>query len=130
MFYKSVHSNFKTTRQNIYKDQLRSFSNKRISFSGFIKLLICISNKLFNPSIKNTTINMSTLNVDQLTNLEPYEMYVFFENFISVYLIPIFDDVKTIFQNEFSDFEALHNIMNEEFIVNFKMMIGIVRHKI
>ena len=44
-------------------------------------------------------------------------MYNYLENLISLYFVPIYTEVKSIFENEFSDFQLLHDIINDELIV-------------
>jgi hypothetical protein len=137
LFYKSSYYNFKTNKHSYSKDQTRSFSNKRVSFMGFMKILVCISNKLFNPlhkeepfGNKKKLVKIAPINIELLLNVEPHNMYAFLENFISLYFVPIYTDIKAVFEGEFNDFKILHEIINDEVIVTLILKEDYVRHKI
>jgi len=124
LYYTSNFYKFKTSKHSLAQDQNKVFSNKKLSFNGFMKILVCISNRIFNPALKgdvnNCTsklINIKPINIDLLLSIEPHDMYNYLENLISLYFVPIYTEVKSIFENEFSDFQLLHDIINDELIV-------------
>jgi hypothetical protein len=123
IFFQTSYSKFKTSSNSINKDPTKGFSNKKICFNGFMKILICISNKLFSPELKENlskngkSSKVNPVNIDNLLDIEPHHIYIYLENFISLYLVPIYTEVKTVFENEFNNFKLLDQIINDENIV-------------
>ena len=122
-------------------------SNRRINFKAFIKLLICISNKIFNPEFSKDTIaseravyidshfssKESKKHKEEFTNIEKLiatdmnEMQNYLENFILNYLSPIYCEIQNFFEKESLDimiFEKITEVSNtENFLFKIKAIL-------
>jgi len=125
-------------------------SNKRINFKSFIKLLICVSNKIFNPEF-STKSNLSEkalyldshysgkdfkkqkeeiINIDSLLATDMNELQNYLENFILNYLSSIYCEIQNFFEKESLDimiFEKINENANAE---NFLFKIKPIFHGI
>ncbi len=127
-------------------------SNKRINFKAFIKLLICISNKIFNPEFSNksninnfnknekdaaayldsnySAANNSIkrqkeefINIEKLLETEMEVMQHYLENFILNYLSPIYLQIQNFFEKEALDIMIFEKINEDVNAENFLFKI-------
>ncbi len=126
-------------------------SNKRINFKAFIKLLISISNKIFNTKISNKSNNnfnnnekgavyldshYSTannnfnkkqkeefINIEKLLETEMGVMQNYLENFILNYLSPIYLQIQNFFEKEALDIMIFERINDDVNAENFLFRI-------
>jgi len=124
-----------------------NISNCRICFKDFLKTLICISNKIFNPklNIENTTTNYNNVqpksvftnysnnfsnlskskklnsnktydfntSIEKLMDIDTEELQSYLENFIHLYIAPIYKNVVTFLDKEVKDMQILKKIFSE-----------------
>jgi len=118
-------------------------SNKRINFKAFIKLLICISNKIFNPEFSRNESNFEKksnfdskfsykeskkqkeelIDIEKLLSTDMNEMQSYLENFILNYLSPIYCDIQNFFEKESLDIMVFEKITEDENAENFLFRI-------
>lgn len=116
-------------------------SNKRINFKAFLKLLICISNKIFNPEFaimsNNKESNIDShiftniskkqseefINIEKLLDTKMADMQNYFENFILNYLSPIYCEIQNFFEKEALDIMIFERINEDSNAENFLFRI-------
>lgn len=117
-------------------------SNKRINFKAFIKLLICISNKIFNPEFNKPNINTKYLekflnvensniakdikrekedfiDIEKLLEIGMGQMQNYLENFILTYLTPVYSEIQDFFEKESLDILVFEKINKDSNAENF-----------
>ena len=117
-------------------------SNNRICFKEFFKLIICVSNKIFNPilhmnnsslnhlnntqsakSIKsfnpNSALNStkktydSNICIEKMLEIETKDIHKYLDNFIELNLSPIYPHIKSYLEKEIQDTEVFKRIFSE-----------------
>ena len=108
-------------------EKIKLNSNKRITFCEFLKIIICISNKLFNPSHNYTTLNSQNYldnskktKVDILLNVDSGQSHIYLEKFIVTYFIPIFIQIKPVVDNQENEIKILRTVYyDDNFVFKF-----------
>ena len=90
-------------------------ANKKLNFLSFIKLLMGLSNKLFNPSFNQINIDqMKDFNIDLLLNTEMTKLQKYFENFILNYLQSVYAEIKSFIEKELDGIQLLEKVLSDE----------------
>ena len=112
LFYKKNLSSIKTNTSQHF-EKLKANTNKRINFQEFLKILICLSNKLFNPSNKQLFNSTNSLNFSQtfklnsLLEIDSMLLHDYLEKFIIQYIFPIYNNIKFNIENQEEEIKML-----------------------
>ena len=108
-----------------------------------MKLLICISNKIFNPEFSNKSNNIEKasyldshfppntfkkekeefINIEKLLETEMAHMQNYLEKFILNYLSPIYCEIQNFFEKESLDIIVFERINEDAYAQNFLFKI-------
>jgi hypothetical protein len=108
--------NINVFKKNIGRSQsgLAKESNKKLNFKSFIKILLCISNKIFNNKFNTVIIeSQKDFNLDKLLCSDSKHMQQYLEMFVCNYIKPCYNDIKTFIEKESYDLMLLENILND-----------------
>ena len=135
--YTYFNTNFNQFKINkVEKEKTKVFSNKKINFHEFLKILMCISNKLYDeclpfPSISsNRSLKISLNKSNDLFYVDPKKVTIYLEKFINEYIISIYKEIVLIFENEEQDFLLLNELISDNYIVYHKNNSAIYYFKI
>jgi hypothetical protein len=105
-------------------------SNKKINFNCFLKILICISNKLFNPKYNSANFeSLKDCNLDILLNGDSKTLQQYFELFIGNYIRPCYNEIKPFIEKESYDLLLLDKVLKDNYINEFFQNINLVLYK-
>jgi hypothetical protein len=113
-FYTSNYNQFKLNKME--KDKTKSFSNRKINFHEFIKIIICLSQKIYRT--------YSTMDSCSISN-DPQVVTPTLEKFINEYLMKIYKEIEFIFIHEEQDFVLLHELLVDDHIVIIQLKLAI-----
>ena len=121
-----------------------NITNYRICFKEFLKLLICISNKIFNPLLNmegsSKILNQSRMSkktydfnvcIERMLELEKRDIHKFLDNFIELNLTPLYPIIKSYLEKEVHYADIFKRIFNES--ENIEIFLGEMKpilHKI
>lgn len=94
-------SKYSSTKPN----EANSSSNKKINFDSFIKIILCLSNKLYNPQYNSISYDNKSFSIDYLTQDEFPIKYAFC--FIENYISPLYTDLQNFIEEESFSYENL-----------------------
>ena len=115
-------SKFSTNSKGI----IQKNNNKRIDFENFINLILCLSNKIYNPQFNSISFENKYFTIENLINTEfPIKYSI---DFINNFILPLYNDIRSFIEEEnFSLenlnllFESIQNDINK--IVNILIRI-------
>ena len=90
---------------SIKPNERNSSSNKKINFESFLKIILCLSNKLYNPQYNSISYDNKSFSIDYLTQDEFPIKYAFC--FIENYISPLYTDLKNFIEEESFSYENL-----------------------
>jgi len=103
-------------------------SNKKINFNSFLKILLCLSNKIFNDKFK--TEPLKKWNSDILLSTDSKDLQNYFGIFIENYVRPCFNDIKPFLEREVYNLSLLDKIFKDSNINDFCIKINPCMNKI
>ena len=115
-------SKFSTNSKGI----IQKNNNKRIDFENFINLILCLTNKIYNPQFNSISFENKYFTIENLINTEfPIKYSI---DFINNFILPLYNDIRSFIEEEnFSLenlnllFESIQNDINK--IVNILIRI-------
>lgn len=105
--------------------------NKKINFTGFVNIILILSNKIFNPKFNNISFDDKLFSYDELINSQLKMKYA--NNFIINYLNPLYLNIlPKIEEDNFTKDNLMIILKNEKlkYIVNkvFPLFIRILKY--
>ena len=104
-------------------------SNKRINFENFVNIILCLSNKIYNPLFNSIHYENKSFPIENLINNEFPIKYAY--GFIENYIVPLYNDLCSfIEENSFKlenlmflfETEPLKNVVDKIFPVLKKIL--------
>jgi hypothetical protein len=100
----------------------KDFPGKKINFSSFIKILLCIANKLFNGKFNTVSIEAQRdFNLDKLIQSysDSKQMQEYLDMFICNYIKPCYNEIRTFLERESYDLFLLDKILHDSNVDTF-----------
>jgi hypothetical protein len=124
VYYTTSFNKFKIKEAD--QDKTKVFSNKKINFNEFMKILICISHKIYGKSATAPLLNCNSQSpgkfkpkqTEDLTFVDSKKVTLYLEKFINDYLLDIYSQIEFIFESEEQDFILLQELYTNEHIVH------------
>jgi len=133
VYYTTSFNKFKIKEAD--QDKTKVFSNKKINFNEFMKILICISHKIYGKSATTPLLNYNSQSqspgkfkpkpTEDFTFVDPKKVTLYLEKFINDYLLEIYSQIEFIFESEEQDFVLLQELYTNEHI---QYMVNRFRH--
>ena len=109
------------------KGIIQKNNNKRIDFENFINLILCLSNKIYNPLFNSISFENKYFSIENIINTEfPIKYSI---DFINNFIIPLYNDIRTFIEEEnFSLenlnllFESIKNDINKITIILIRIL--------
>jgi hypothetical protein len=118
---------------NKNKSTSKDFPGKKINFSSFIKILLCIANKLFNSKFNTVCIEAQRdFNLDKLIQSysDSKQMQEYLDMFICNYIKPCYNEIRTFLERESYDLMLLDKILHDGNVDSFFAKMRPVLYKI
>ena len=88
------------------KGIIQKNNNKRIDFENFINLILCLSNKIYNPLFNSISFENKYFSIENIINTEfPIKYSI---DFINNFIIPLYNDIRTFIEEENFSLENLN----------------------
>ena len=95
-------SKFSTNSKGI----IQKNNNKRIDFENFINLILCLSNKIYNPQFNSISFENKYFPIENLINTEfPIKYSI---DFINNFILPLYNDIRSFIEEENFSLENLN----------------------
>lgn len=92
-------------------------SNKKLHFENFLNVLLCLSNKIYNPMFNSISYDNKQFSVDALASTPFPIKYAF--SFIENYISPLYTDIKDFIEEEAISFENLNVLFSDNELNTF-----------
>lgn len=92
-------------------------SNKKLNFENFLKIILCLSNKIYNPQYNNISYDNKSFTIENLFQQECPIKYAY--GFIENYLSPLYTDIKNFIEEESFSYENLEVIFSADPVKKF-----------
>ena len=88
------------------KGIIQKNNNKRIDFENFINLILCLSNKIYNPQFNSISFENKYFPIENLINTEfPIKYSI---DFINNFILPLYNDIRSFIEEENFSLENLN----------------------
>jgi hypothetical protein len=109
------------------KLKFRNEANKKLNYSSFLKVIKCISNKLFDNDYNKIDIDTcKNFDLELLNLIEEDKGESHFKMFVSNYLLNNYNQINTFIENESKSLDFLQNIVKDSkfslFLDNLKIV--------
>lgn len=121
-YYKKNLSSLKFKNDRHF-EKLKANTNKKINFLEFIKIIICIANKILNPSLKKSSsfIKISqTFNLNSLLDIDTKQMHSYLDRFMIQYYLPVYNEIKNQIETKEDEIKILKKTFQDQ---NFVILI-------
>ena len=92
------------------KGIIQKNNNKRIDFENFVYMILCLSNKIYNPQFNSISYENKSFPIEMLLMSEFPIKYA--NEFIDNYVIPLYSDVRSFIEEESFSFENLNLLLD------------------
>ncbi|MCQ2820232.1 MAG: hypothetical protein MJ252_23450, partial [archaeon] len=98
-------------------NKMNSSSNKKINFENFLNIILCLSNKVFNPQFNSISFDDKWFSLENLTYNEFPIKYSYY--FIDNYISPLYSDIKNFIEEDTFNCQNLQTVFMSEPINKF-----------
>lgn len=115
--FPSINFLFSKFSSNKLDGKTSNSSNKKLNFENFLKIILCLSNKIYNPQYNNISYDNKSFTIENLSKQEFPIKYVY--GFIENYLSPLYTDIKNFIEEESFSYENLEVIFSPVAVKKF-----------